>query len=183
MATVQPPPVANRPSAAASPVLPVELTSFIGREREVAELRRLLGSSRLLTLTGAGGSGKTRLALEVVQTAGNVAWVELAALRDGSLIPQQIAEACGITEEVRGGDPAMLVRLLRGRPLLLVLDNCEHLVDAGAELAEVRRCGPTRVRSGFVLRTHFIAVICSRAKLQVTGTRSSALGCTACAWR
>jgi predicted ATPase/DNA-binding SARP family transcriptional activator len=130
------------PLSSVHPGLPVELTSFIGREREIVELRQLLGTSRLLTLTGAGGSGKTRLALEVVQELSDVVWVELAALRDGSLVAQHIAAACGISEEMRGGESAVLIRLLRDRALLLVLDNCEHLVETCAELADqlLRAC-------------------------------------------
>jgi predicted ATPase/DNA-binding SARP family transcriptional activator len=123
--------------------LPLELTTFIGREREAAELRRLLESTRLLTLTGAGGSGKTRLAMELAQSfAGQraVAWVELAPLQQATHLTQSVAEACGIAEE--GSDAAALVRLLHGRKLLLVLDNCEHIVDACANLADtlLRSC-------------------------------------------
>ncbi|HET9441347.1 MAG TPA: BTAD domain-containing putative transcriptional regulator [Longimicrobiales bacterium] len=122
--------------------LPVELTTFIGREREVAELRRLLLSTRLLTLTGGGGSGKTRLAAEVVKHAAtdlavDVAWAELAPLENPEHLAQHIGQACGIAEEIRGGDPLLLANLLSGRSLLLVLDNCEHLVDKVASVTDL----------------------------------------------
>lgn len=131
----------------ASPTgLPSELTSFIGRERELGELRQLIGRVRLVTLTGAAGSGKTRLALELVrgQGAGGppVYWVELASLREPGLVVPAVAEAMGVREEVRAGATEALVRLLAVAPSLLVLDNCEHLVEACAELADrlLREC-------------------------------------------
>jgi predicted ATPase/DNA-binding SARP family transcriptional activator len=121
--------------------LPVNLTSFIGRQAELTALHQLLGSSRLLTLTGAGGSGKTRLALELsrgVERDGGraVAWTDLAAVGDDSLIGRQVSEAFGITEELSGERLEGLTDLLRPRRALLVLDNCEHLVGACAELAD-----------------------------------------------
>jgi non-specific serine/threonine protein kinase len=129
------------PPAAAPPTnLPLPLTSFIGRERELAEIQGLAATTRLLTLTGAGGIGKTRLALQV---AGALApsfpdgvWlVELGALADPALVPQAVATALGVREQP--GEP--LARTvgahLRARHLLLVLDNCEHLVAACAALS------------------------------------------------
>ena len=136
---------APRPSAG----LPTELTSFIGRERELQELAGLMARSRLITLTGAAGSGKTRLALQLVGRAGELAglpgpvrWVELASLRDAGLVVPAVAEAMGLREEVRGGDLAALVRLLHTHRALLVLDNCEHLVDDVAALVDglLRQC-------------------------------------------
>jgi predicted ATPase/DNA-binding CsgD family transcriptional regulator len=121
--------------------LPVQLTSFVGRERELAELsRRLAEPTRLLTLTGTGGVGKTRLALRAAeQVAGffpDGAWlVELAPVHDPALVPPEVAAALGV--EQRGGQtlvPALLDHL-RDRRLLLVLDNAEHLIAACAELA------------------------------------------------
>jgi predicted ATPase/DNA-binding SARP family transcriptional activator len=125
--------------------LPIGLTSFIGRARERAEVTRLLAQApsgcRLLTLTGAGGCGKTRLAVVV---AGNLVedyldgvWlVELAALADGALVPQAVASALGVREEAQRPLMSTLVDALRSRELLLVLDNCEHLIDPCAQLAE-----------------------------------------------
>src|SRR5437867_10271679 len=90
-------------AAAVSHNLPLQLTSFIGREREIAEVERLLGGTRLLTLTGAGGCGKTRLALRVAEGvlgdyADGVWLVELAPLADPALVPQAIASALGVRE-------------------------------------------------------------------------------------
>src|SRR5437870_5422467 len=112
--------------------LPLQLSSFVGREREIAEVRRLLGGARLLTLTGAGGCGKTRLALRVAADAPaayphGVWLVELAPLRDGALVPQAVASAVGVREEVGTPLLATVARRLRERTTLLLLDNCEHL--------------------------------------------------------
>jgi predicted ATPase/DNA-binding SARP family transcriptional activator len=121
--------------------LPASLTSFVGREREMLEARRLLSMTRLLTLTGAGGSGKTRLALEVARGLASSypdgAWlVELAPLSEPELVPQAVANALEIREQP--GCPLLdtLLDALRDREMLLVLDNCEHLIDASARLAE-----------------------------------------------
>jgi predicted ATPase/DNA-binding SARP family transcriptional activator len=130
-------------------VLPVELTPFIGRSTELEELERLLAAGRLLTLTGAGGSGKTRLARELAEresvSARVVAWVELAALDDPALIPQHVAKECGVPDEVR--DVATLLAVLRAHGGLVVLDNCEHVVDACAELVDtiLRGCPELRI--------------------------------------
>src|SRR5215210_453879 len=128
-----------------SPHLPLPLTDLVGRERETAELRALLvpggDGPRLLTLTGVGGAGKTRLALATAAAlredypAG--AWfVELASLADPALVPQAVATALGVREQP--GRPLLdqLIDHLRPQLALLVLDNCEHLVDACAQLAE-----------------------------------------------
>jgi predicted ATPase/DNA-binding SARP family transcriptional activator len=121
--------------------LPVPLTSFVGREVEMAEIAHLLRTSRLLTLTGPGGCGKTRLALEAAtnllsEYPDGVWWVELAALSDAALVPQAIATALGVREQ--SGRPLLevLVDYLRAKQVLLLLDNCEHLVGACAQLAE-----------------------------------------------
>jgi predicted ATPase/DNA-binding XRE family transcriptional regulator len=132
--------------------LPVYLTSFVGREREVAEVRRLLATTRLMTLTGAGGVGKTRLALqaatELVGSYRDGVWlVELAPLADAALVPQTVATAVGVREQPGRPLQQTLTDALRPRRLLLVLDNCEHLVMACAELAEalLRACPHLRL--------------------------------------
>jgi predicted ATPase/class 3 adenylate cyclase/DNA-binding XRE family transcriptional regulator len=121
--------------------LPIQLTSFVGREREVAELTPLLMETRLLTLTGPGGTGKTRLALrlaaEVVERFPDGVWlVELAPLADPALVPQTVATALGAREQPRRAPMDALLDVVRPKTLLLVLDNCEHLIAACAALAE-----------------------------------------------
>jgi non-specific serine/threonine protein kinase len=137
----------DSPGTSRPPGLPVPLTSFIGRGPELAELQRLLGGTRLLTLTGAGGVGKTRLALEGARRlAGEYpdgVWlVELAALTDSGSVPQAVADVFGVREQPGRALRETLLAALRNRRLLLVLDNCEHLVQACAELAEalLRTC-------------------------------------------
>jgi predicted ATPase/class 3 adenylate cyclase len=120
--------------------LPVQLTSFIGREREMAQVREQLAGTRLLTLTGTGGLGKTRLALQVaaelLEAYRDGVWlVELAALSDPALVPQAVASALGVREETGRSLMTTLTDYLRSRELLLLLDNCEHLVAACAALA------------------------------------------------
>jgi predicted ATPase/DNA-binding XRE family transcriptional regulator len=127
--------------------LPLQLTSFIGREQELADIARLLRVTRLLTLCGPGGSGKTRLALQtsaaqVDRYPDGVWMVELAALADPALLPQTIATVLGVKDP--GGQllTERLAEQLRPRQLLLLLDNCEHLIGACAKLAEhlLRTC-------------------------------------------
>ena len=118
--------------------LPVAVTSFIGRQREQSAIRDLLASARLLTLTGTGGAGKTRLALQVAgalqeRFPDGVWMVGLAPLSNPDLVPVVVATALGLTQ-IQSGMSGML-DLLRPKRLLLVLDNCEHLLDACAELA------------------------------------------------
>jgi predicted ATPase/class 3 adenylate cyclase len=120
--------------------LPPQLTSFIGREKELAEIRRLFAATRLLTLTGAGGCGKTRLALQVAadlldDSPGGVWLVELAALTDGAMVVQAAASALSIREVP--GQPVLqtVIDYLKTRQMILVLDNCEHLLGACAEIA------------------------------------------------
>ena len=122
--------------------LPAELTSFVGRRGELTEVRRLLAGSRLVTLTGVGGVGKTRLA---VQAAAGLArafrdgvWlVRLDQLREEALVAQAVAGALGLQDRAGYAPAAALAEYLAGRQLLLVLDNCEHLVDAAAKLADL----------------------------------------------
>lgn len=127
--------------------LPLQLTSFVGREQTLAEVRRLLGTTRLLTLTGAPGIGKTRLALqlagEALEAYADGVWlVELAPLADPTLVPQAIAAVLGVQEGAGRPLLASLADALRARRLLLVLDNCEHLVAACATVADhlLRTC-------------------------------------------
>ncbi len=121
--------------------LPVQLTQFIGREREMADATRLLAETRLLSLTGPGGSGKTRLALQVANRVRDhfedgVWWVELASLRDPMLIPQLITQALGLFRARE--EPALesLLKHVQSKKMLLVLDNCEHLIADCAQLAQ-----------------------------------------------
>jgi predicted ATPase/class 3 adenylate cyclase len=118
-----------------------QLTSFIGRERELSEVKSLLGNTRLLTLLGAGGIGKTRLSLQVAADVmedypDGVWFVELAPLADGRLVPQAVAAVLGVKEE--SGHPVVdaLQKHVKDRQLLLILDNCEHLLSACAEFAK-----------------------------------------------
>lgn len=132
-----------------TPAVPADLTSFVGRSREITDLTELLRRSRLLTLTGAGGSGKTRLAGALVAAwdLEPVAWVELAPLEDAALVPAAIAEALGRSEELRRPDGETLSRIVGEAPLLLVLDNCEHVVDRCAAVVDnlLRACAGLRV--------------------------------------
>ncbi len=132
--------------------LPLELSSFVGREQEIAEVKRLLAEHRLLTLTGPGGCGKTRLALEVaaelVEGFKDGAWlVELASLSYPALVPQAVASVLGVREQPGRSLTETLSNHLKLKELLLVLDNCEHLVEACAELAEalLRTCPSLRI--------------------------------------
>jgi predicted ATPase/class 3 adenylate cyclase len=121
--------------------LPQQLTSFIGREHEVAQVTKQLAETRLLTLLGIGGLGKSRLSLQVAAEVlddypAGVWFVELAPIADASLVPQVVASVLGVKEEA--GRPVLeaLVKFVKDRHLLLVLDNCEHLAQACAELAK-----------------------------------------------
>jgi predicted ATPase len=133
----------------------VPLSSFIGREDELAAVRRLLGGTRLLTLVGTGGVGKTRLALAAAQihatdTGMRAALVDLAPVTDSQLVPQTVAAGLGIREQP--GRPMLdtLTADLGHGALLLVLDNCEHVVEACAHLVQLLlqacACWPPRVR-------------------------------------
>jgi predicted ATPase/class 3 adenylate cyclase len=132
--------------------LPQQLTSLVGRERELAEVKRMLGTTRLLTLLGPGGIGKTRIALhvaaEVMDDHPDGVWfVDLAPLTDAQLVPQALASVLGVTEEA--GRPVLeaIVKHLKDRRALVVLDNCEHVLHACAELASqlLRSAGRVRV--------------------------------------
>ena len=128
--------------------LPAEFSSFVGRHRELSEVRRLLSASRLLTLTGVGGVGKTRLSLrvgtEVRRSFPDGVWlVELAALTDQALVPQAVSDALAISSVTPYEPVEVLTDYLADRRLLLILDNCEHLLPACAVLAtELLRAAP-----------------------------------------
>jgi non-specific serine/threonine protein kinase len=119
--------------------LPADTTSFVGRKADVAEVRRLGSTTKLVTLTGVAGVGKTRLALRVAasltRTFPDGAWlVELEHVRDPALVAHTVSESLGVRDETGRPPVEVLAEYLRERRLLLVLDNCEHLADACAEL-------------------------------------------------
>jgi predicted ATPase/class 3 adenylate cyclase len=119
--------------------LPVAASSLLGREREVSELVELLGDRRLVTVTGPGGTGKTRLALQVAAelvatVSDGVFWVALGPLTDSSLVSTEIAQAIGAPDDLAG--------FLRGRELMLLLDNFEHLLAAAATVADLLAAAP-----------------------------------------
>ncbi len=120
---------------------PVQLTSFIGREREIADIKRLLFSAHLVTLTGAGGCGKTRLAFQIANAMGEsfadgLRLVDLAPLRDPARLPILVVEVLGLRPAADQPLLETLLSFLRSKKLLLILDNCEHLREACAQLAQ-----------------------------------------------
>ncbi|WP_067178614.1 AfsR/SARP family transcriptional regulator [Microtetraspora niveoalba] len=161
-------------SASSTPVhqgLAAQITSLIGRTAELNQVDTLLSESRLVTLTGPGGTGKTRLALEAASRQdGDVCFVELAQLADGAEVPQAVLSALGLRQAgpitfapgAQAPDPSSrLASALASRPLLLVLDNCEHVVDAAARLTArlLASCPDLRV------------LATSREALGITGER------------
>ncbi|HLO14763.1 MAG TPA: tetratricopeptide repeat protein [Anaerolineales bacterium] len=132
--------------------LPVPLTSFIGREREIEEVKHLLSNTRLLTLTGSGGIGKTRLAIQAANELiksykDGVWWVELAPVIDEALVPQAVSHALGVRESPGQPLTESVKNFLREKQLLLMLDNCEHLVAACAQIADelLSQCANLRI--------------------------------------
>ncbi|TJZ76407.1 LuxR family transcriptional regulator [Rhodococcus oryzae] len=132
--------------------LPIEPTSFVGRRPELAEAKRLLSVARLVTLTGIGGVGKTRLALRVAEDSRRAfedgVWlVEFGELQDEALVPDTVATALGLREHPAHPPLVLLTEYLATRTLLLVLDNCEHLIDAVAKLTDslLRSCPDLRI--------------------------------------
>jgi predicted ATPase/class 3 adenylate cyclase/DNA-binding CsgD family transcriptional regulator len=132
-------PTLRTSKAVATTSLPVQLTSFVGRDAELTQLRELLTEHRLVTLTGAGGVGKTRLAIQVAAAmAGEVddgVWyVDLAPITDPELVPVTVARALGLPDQPGRSTMDTLLRFVCDRQMLVVVDNCEHLLDACAEL-------------------------------------------------
>jgi predicted ATPase/class 3 adenylate cyclase/DNA-binding CsgD family transcriptional regulator len=145
----------------ASQHLPIQLTSFVGRDGQIAEVRQLLADNRLVTLTGAGGVGKTRLAIQVAagiigESADGVWYVDLAPIADPELVPVTVTRALGLPDQLGRSTMDSLLRFVRDRQLLMVLDNCEHLLDACAEL--------------------IVAVLSGAAGLTVLATSREAIG-------
>jgi predicted ATPase/class 3 adenylate cyclase len=147
--------------------LPRQLTSFIGREREIAAIKVQVTKTRLLTLTGSGGSGKTRLALQMAadvldQYPDGVWFVELAPLADPALVPQVVATALGLSEQKGRTFVQTLADHLKFKHLLLVLDNCEHLLSACAQLCDalLRACA------------HLTVLATSREGLGISGEQT-----------
>ncbi len=132
--------------------LPLQLTSFVGREAEIAEITELLGTHRLVTLVGSGGVGKTRASLQVaanlLDASGDGVWfIELAPLASGEYIPTTVAQALGITLASQGDPVENLVRALKAKNMLLVVDNCEHLLEPAARVlsAILRGCPKVKI--------------------------------------
>ncbi|WP_285030912.1 LuxR family transcriptional regulator [Mycolicibacterium sp. lyk4-40-TYG-92] len=120
--------------------LPMQLTSFVGRETEMADVMRLLEENRLVTLTGAGGAGKTRLAIQVAarmarDLGDGVCYMDLAPVTDPDVVPIAAARALGLPDQPGHSTMETLTRFIGDRNVLVVLDNCEHLLDASAALA------------------------------------------------
>ena len=121
--------------------LPIQLTSFIGRERELAVVEQLVSTSRLVTLTGAGGCGKTRLAIQIANTisknfADGVWLVDFVPLREPSLVPQYVAQTLGARSVPNQPLNELLLNFVQSKQILLILDNCEHLIAAIAQLVQ-----------------------------------------------
>ena len=152
-----------RTSQPATGNLPLRMTSFLGRERELAELRELLGAKRLVTLTGPGGIGKTSLAVELARgladdTPDGVWFVALDATPDPAMVPSVIARTLGLFDGPDRPAADGLARFLADRSALLVIDNFEHLIEAAGAVAVILRASPsTRV------------IVTSRAPLRIAG--------------
>jgi predicted ATPase/class 3 adenylate cyclase/DNA-binding CsgD family transcriptional regulator len=145
----------------ASQRLPIQLTSFVGRQTELAQVQQLLAENRVVTLTGAGGVGKTRLAIQAAAAIagdfGDGVWyVDLAPLTDPELAAVTVARALGLPDQPGRSTTDTLLRFVRDRQMLVVLDNCEHLLDACAEL--------------------IVAVLSGAAGLTVLATSREAIG-------
>jgi predicted ATPase/class 3 adenylate cyclase/DNA-binding CsgD family transcriptional regulator len=136
--------------AVAANNLPTQLTSFVGRAAQIEEISRSLAEDRLVTLTGAGGAGKTRLAIEVAGRMGSqfpdgVCYADLAPITHRDLVPLTVARALGLPDQPGRSITQTLLRAVRDRQLLLVFDNCEHLLEASADLVNDVLAGCPRV--------------------------------------
>jgi predicted ATPase len=121
--------------------LPAQLTSFIGREKEIEEIKKLVATNRIVTLTGSGGAGKTRLGLRVgaecLDQFSNGVWLaELAPVTDPTLVPQTLLSIFNLREDNHRTVLEVLIEYLRAKTILLILDNCEHLIEACAQISE-----------------------------------------------
>ena len=132
-------PSLRTPKSVGAHNLPVQLTSFVGRSAQIADVRKLLADNRLVTLTGAGGAGKTRLAVEIASCIAaefrdGVWYVDLAPVTHPAVVPVTVARALGLPDQPGRSTMDTLLRFVRDRQLLVVIDNCEHVLDASAEL-------------------------------------------------
>jgi predicted ATPase/DNA-binding CsgD family transcriptional regulator len=146
--------------------LPAEANTFVGRRREVAELRNGLAKARIVTLVGPGGVGKTRLAVRAATDLGRgfadgACWVDLGEIRDASLVPGALVAALDLRDQAAADPLQILLSYLRDREALLVFDNCEHLLDASAVLVTDILRGSPDIR----------VIATSREPLQVPGER------------
>ncbi len=137
-------------SSVAAHNLPVQLTSFVGRREQIENLRDALAGNRLVTLTGAGGVGKTRLAVQVATSTagdfdGGVWYVDLAPITAAEVVPVTVARALGLPDQPGRSTMDTLLRFVRDRHMLIVLDNCEHLLDACATLLATLLAGAARL--------------------------------------
>lgn len=143
--------------------LPIQLTSFIGREKELSDIKKLLSSTRLLTLLGSGGTGKTRLALQagadMIDEFANGVWlVELAEISDPSKLAQTVLRALGAEENPAKSMDETLADFLKDKQILLILDNCEHVIDECSHLSEILQSKSQKLK---ILATSREALKCS----------------------
>jgi predicted ATPase/DNA-binding SARP family transcriptional activator len=134
-------PIKQKDVSAPAHNLPYQISTFIGREKELDDIANLIANNRLVTLVGTGGIGKTRLSLKVgegllKEYADGVWLVELASLNDSALVPQTVAKLFQLVEQAGESLTEKLIRVLRPKNMLLILDNCEHLLDACAQIAD-----------------------------------------------
>jgi class 3 adenylate cyclase len=132
-------PPLRTPNVVGAENLPAQLSSFIGRKAEMSAIREALADNRLVTLTGAGGAGKTRLAVQVTaeiasEFTDGVWYVDLAPITDPDMVPVAAARALGLPDQPGQQTMDVLLRFIRDRRMLILLDNCEHLLDSSAEL-------------------------------------------------